>query len=114
MIACKKRREEIPNPGTVPASRWPAYPDLVIPPIQKDFDVWATRTGCLLERALATVLKPLQCRLDVFAGAQAVDAVVGAVAAVDGFRKRANLHMIGLSAAGAGPVAPIKCIIRRL
>ena len=65
------------------AALWPAYPDLVIPPVQQDLDVWATLNRCLPEEALAPILEPMQHRLDMLAGAQAVDAVVGTVAAVD-------------------------------
>jgi hypothetical protein len=86
IIVCKKMGDKVPGPGTAPATHWPAYPYLMIPPIQKDFDVRAALCGCLLESALTPVLEPVQCRLNMFAGAQAVDAVVGAVAAVDGFR----------------------------
>jgi len=86
----------------------------VIPSIQKNLDVWAAPAGCFLESALAPVLEPVQCRLDMLAGAQTVNTVVGAVAAVDLFGKRANLDAINLSAAGVGPIATKKIINLRL
>ena len=114
VIVCEEGGEKIPGPGTALAALRPAYPNLVIPSIQKNFDIWAALAGCFLESALAPVLEPVQRCLNMFAGAQTVDAVVGTVAAVDGVRKRANLHTIGLSAAGVGPVDTEKDIIRRL
>jgi hypothetical protein len=86
----------------------------MVSPVQKNFDVWAASAGCFLESALAPVLEPVQCRLDVLARAQAIDVVVGAVAAVDGFRKRAYLDTIALSAAGVGPKDTEKYIVRHL
>jgi hypothetical protein len=69
----------------------------MIPPVQKDFDVRAAGGDCLLESALTPLLEPVQCRLNMFAGSQAVDAVVEAVAAVNGFLQRTNLDTIALS-----------------
>ncbi len=112
IIVGEEWSKNIPDPGTAPAAYWPAYPDLVIASIQKYFDVGAARASCFLESAFAPVLEPVQRRLDVLAGTQAVDAVVSAVAAVDGFGKRANLYTIGLSAAGVGPIDTEKNIIR--
>jgi hypothetical protein len=66
-----------------------------------------------MKGALAPVLEPEQCRLDMLAGSQAIDAVVGAVAAVDGFGKRAYLDTIVLPFAGAGPEATEKTGILR-
>ena len=74
--------EEIPGPGSALAALWPAYTDLVITSIQKYFGVWTALAGRFLECTLAPVLEPVQCCLDVLAGAQAVDTVVGAVAAI--------------------------------
>ena len=112
VIVAEEWSEKIPGPGTAPAALWPAYPDLLIPPIQKDFDGWAACNHGLVESALAPVLEPVQRCLNMLAGAQTVDAVVGTVAAVDGFGKRANLHTIGLSTAGVGPIDTEKDIIR--
>ncbi len=86
----------------------------MVSPVQKDFDVWTASAGCFLESALAPVLEPVQRRLDVFASAQAIDVVVGTVAAVDGFHKRAYLDTIALSAAGVGPIDTEKNIIGHL
>jgi hypothetical protein len=85
IIVVEEGGKEIPGPGTALAALWPAYPDLVIASIQKDFDVWAAPIGCFLESMLAPVLEPVQRRLNMLTGTQAVDAVVGAVAAIDGF-----------------------------
>lgn len=79
--------EEVPGPGAALAALWPAYPDLVIASIQENFDVWTALASCILESALAPVLEPVQRCLDVLAGAQAIDAVVRAIATVDGFGK---------------------------
>jgi hypothetical protein len=86
----------------------------MIPSIQKNFDVWATTAGGFFKSALAPVLETVQRCLDMLAGAQAVDALVGTVAAVDGFRKRANLDAIGLPAVGMGLKGTEKNIPRRL
>jgi hypothetical protein len=86
----------------------------VISPIQKNLDKGAAGIDRLMKGALAPVLEPEQCRLDVLAGSQAIDAVVGAVAAVDGFGKRAYLDTIALSFAGVDPIATKKSGIRRL
>jgi hypothetical protein len=86
----------------------------MIQPVQEDFNVWAALTGRIAEGALAPVVETVQRRLDMLAGAQAVDAVVGAVATVDGFRKRANLYTISLSAIGADLVVTEKIIAPRL
>jgi hypothetical protein len=82
--------------------------------IQKDFDVWAARAGCFAESAFAPVLKSMQRCLDMLAGAQAVNAVIGTVAAIDWLRKRANLNTIGLSCIGVDPINAEKNIFRRL
>ena len=104
--------ENIPGPGTAPAALWPVYPDLLIPLIQKDFDGWTALGGCFLESTLASVLEPVQRCLYMLAGAQAIDAVVGTIAAVDVFGKRAYFHTVGLSAAGMDSIAAEKDIIR--
>ena len=85
IIVCEEGGEEIPGPGAALAALWPAYPDPVIVSIQKNFDVWAAPAGCFLESALAPVLEPVQRCLNMLAGTQAVDAVVGTVAAIDWF-----------------------------
>jgi hypothetical protein len=82
--------------------------------IQKNFDVWAARAGCFAESTLAPVLKPVQRCLDMLAGAQAVNAVIGTVAAIGWLRKRANLNMIGLSCIGVDPINTEKDIFRSL
>ena len=59
----------------------------------------------------ALVLKPVQGCLDMFAGAQAINAVIGAVAAVDWFCKGANLDTIGLSVVGVDTIDTEKIIV---
>ena len=85
IIVCEEGGEEVPDPGTALAALWPAYPDLVIASIQINFDGWTALAGCFLESALAPALEPVQRRLNMLTGAQAVDTVVGAVAAIDRF-----------------------------
>ncbi len=55
IIVSEEGIEEVPGPGTALTASWPANPDLVVPAIQKDFDVWAAPAGGLLESALAPV-----------------------------------------------------------
>jgi hypothetical protein len=55
----------------------------VIAPIQKHFDERAALDCYILEGTLLPVLALVQRCFDMFAGAQSVDAMVGAVAAVD-------------------------------
>jgi hypothetical protein len=96
------------------ATFWPAYQDLVIASIQKNFDIRAAQRGCLTESALAPELEPVDYRFDMLAGAQTVDAVVGAVAAVNVFLKCANFHMVDQSAAGVDQIDTEKSVIRSL
>ena len=106
--------EEVAGQGATLVALRPADPDAVIAPIQKNLDEGAAGTDRLMKGALAPVLEPEQCRLDVLAGSQAIDAVVGAVATVDRFGKRAYLDTIALSFAGVDPIATKKPGIRRL
>ena len=105
-------REEIPGLGPAQAVARPAYPGPVVPQVQKDLDIRAAHDSRFFESALAPVLEPNQCGLDMLACAQAVDAVIRAVAAVDGFCKRANLHPIGLPSFGVDPIEAKKVIAR--
>ena len=38
IIVCEEGDQEIPGPGAALVALWPAYPDLVIPSIQKNFN----------------------------------------------------------------------------
>jgi hypothetical protein len=96
-IVSKERGENDPGFGTTLADLWPTYPDLVSPPVQKDFDIGAAFRRRIIEGELAPVLKPVQGCLDMFAGTQAVDAVIRAVAAVDWFCEGANTFLSGIS-----------------
>ena len=104
--------EEIPSLGLAQADSRPTYPGPVVPPVQKDLDIGATYDSRFFESALAPVLEPNQCCLDMLSGAQAVDAVIRAVAAVGGLCQGANLHPIGLSILGYDPIAAKKVIVR--
>ena len=113
VIVYEEGGEKIPGPGTALAALRPAYPNLVIPLIQKNFDIWAALAGCFLESTLSLVLEPVQRGFNMLAGAQTVAAVVGAVAAVYGLCKRANLHPIGLLVAGVDLIDSEKFIVLR-
>ena len=104
--------EDISGLGLPQAVPRPAYPGPVVPPIQKDLGIRAAHDTCFFESALAPVLEPDQCSLDMLACAQAIDALIWAVAAVDGFYKRANLHPIGLPRLGLDPIKAKKVIVR--
>jgi len=113
VILGKEGGEEIPEAGTALAALWPTDKNLLIPSVQKDFNVGATFIGRVLEGALAPVVEPEERRLDMFAGAQAVDAVIGAVTAVDGFSQRTDFDTIHLPAIGMDPVVTEKSVVPR-
>ena len=104
--------EETPGLGLAHTVSRPTYSDPVIRPVQKDLDIRTAHGSRFFESALAPALEPNQCCLDMLAGAQAVDAVIRAVAAVDGFYKGSNLYPISLSALGIDPIDAKKIIAR--
>lgn len=69
--------------------------------VQKDLDPPGALPGGPLEAAIRLQIR--EDRLDVFAGTQAVDPMIGAAAGVEVVRERADLDVIGAAALGTDP-----------
>jgi hypothetical protein len=71
--------------------------------IQEYFDAPASLARCLAKRLRTSAMKRRNHPLDVFAGSQAVDAVIDAPAGIGGIDEAAQLHFVGT--AGSRPRA---------
>jgi hypothetical protein len=62
IFVCEKGKQDIPSPGASFTARaeWPDYPDLVVPTVQKNFEIGTSAGGGGAVGALAPMLESMQ------------------------------------------------------